>query len=572
MPAAWLVAAVMALAAGVVVVSPPPASAHAHALALVNSDSHVHTDSRGAAPKKLRLAATTAVVADLVRQVAGEDAAITQLVPNGADPHSWEPTLRDTREVAHADAVFSNHLLLEEQSLIRTIDANIARPERHIHLAEEAKKYGAHLIQLVEDPSLNTVWLGMRVRAQGERAAGPARAAQEARIRVDGIRGPGTMAAYLTGTFGQPQIYLTNAPGEKVANSVALPLNAHTHMSWAFTKPGVYHMRVSAELAPSPGAPQTRTLPPKDVTFAVGIDPAQAGVAHTTVIDAGHMDLSANWDAGRIEFYGDRVDGKQGEDAYDPAKTVVAVPNVALAEIPANPAYRFLGSAGDKAYILAQAVLGKHVHGEIDPHVWQSVGNAKAMVQVVRDTLVALDPASSSAYRKRARDYLARLDRLDDYVRQVIGAIPPSHRHLVTTHDAYGYLGWDYGLQITGFVTPNPGIEPSTTDIVRLSRTLRDLQVPAVFIEPVLATHARDLVQAATASSRRVCTLYGDTFTDQVGSYVAMMAANAYNLKVCLDPEGGAPARFSDVEAGPDPAAAAIASHPLGGSTQKGQL
>ncbi|MFC2777206.1 MAG: metal ABC transporter substrate-binding protein, partial [Pauljensenia sp.] len=46
---------------------------------------------------ELRVVATTGILADLVRNVAGDRAHVTQMVPNGADPHSWEPSLRTIR-------------------------------------------------------------------------------------------------------------------------------------------------------------------------------------------------------------------------------------------------------------------------------------------------------------------------------------------------------------------------------------------------------------------------------------------------------------------------------------------
>ena len=62
----------------------------------------------------------------------------------------------------------------------------------------------------------------------------------------------------------------------------------------------------------------------------------------------------------------------------------------------------------------------------------------------------------------------------------------------------------------------------------------------------------RDLIEAAGATGRRVCTLYGDTFTPSAHSYVEIMASNAYNLKVCLDPNNAPPARFGE-DATPSP-------------------
>ena len=73
-------------------------------------------------------------------------------------------------------------------------------------------------------------------------------------------------------------------------------------------------------------------------------------------------------------------DGSHGggavhQEVYDPATTVIEVPNKALKQVPSGRGYRFLGRPGDEVYQLPQAVLGRHVHGEIDPHLWQDVGN-----------------------------------------------------------------------------------------------------------------------------------------------------------------------------------------------------
>ena len=67
---------------------------------------------------------------------------IKTLMRRGADPHSYEPTLHNTRDIAYADAVFTNGLLLEPQALTRTIDAT-ARPQaRVVALAEQTQRFG----------------------------------------------------------------------------------------------------------------------------------------------------------------------------------------------------------------------------------------------------------------------------------------------------------------------------------------------------------------------------------------------------------------------------------------------
>ncbi len=57
--------------------------------------------------------ATYSVIADLARQVAGDRAQVSSLVPPGTDPHTYEPRPGDLRRVAEAHLVFYNGLNLE---------------------------------------------------------------------------------------------------------------------------------------------------------------------------------------------------------------------------------------------------------------------------------------------------------------------------------------------------------------------------------------------------------------------------------------------------------------------------
>jgi manganese/zinc/iron transport system substrate-binding protein len=57
--------------------------------------------------------ATTTVVADLVRQVAGDRVAIDCLMAAGIDPHSYKATPRDADRLARADLVVASGLHLE---------------------------------------------------------------------------------------------------------------------------------------------------------------------------------------------------------------------------------------------------------------------------------------------------------------------------------------------------------------------------------------------------------------------------------------------------------------------------
>ncbi|MGL5930256.1 MAG: anchored repeat ABC transporter, substrate-binding protein, partial [Dermatophilaceae bacterium] len=318
----------------------------------------------------LRVVTTTGILADLVREVAGPDVEVTALVPDGADPHSFEPTLGSIRDVVRADVAFSNYLMLEERSVISAIDANLAPGARHVFLAEAAPAHGAEVITLVEQPALDSIWLGVRV--QGTPAGVATSRASEVRIRATEVDGPGDLAAYLTETFGRPHPYVSSADGitpdaGEDVDSITLPTAAHTHMSWAFTRPGIYRLGLSADLA---AAPDTQTMPVATgtLTFAVGVDPRSVPeLRGAEVLDHGHADVTVDLSTRRLMLRVEDQPDSRVDTGEVPAReiaaddAVVAVPSRTLTTVPADPAFRFIARPGTPVHQLPQSVLGRHV-------------------------------------------------------------------------------------------------------------------------------------------------------------------------------------------------------------------
>jgi anchored repeat ABC transporter substrate-binding protein len=500
------------------------------ALALVACTSPYESTSNDG---RMSVVTTTGILADLARNVTGDLADVSSLVPETGDPHSYEPTPVDATRVSQADVTFTNHLLLEEQRLIKTIDANAPEGAPNISLAEAAESYGANVIPLVKDIGLDVLWLGLRVRGTGE-SYGATRTSDVV-MRATDLRGPGELYAYLVQSLGAPEIYFGSGDGFDASDSTSLPPAAHTHLNWAFTEPGVYELTLESSVENADG--DQVDVGEGTFTFAVGVNPRTAVPGKgRTVLDAGHTDVTVDLDTGEMYAYSDPEVGTN-QVVVPASEAVIDVPNRALEEIPSDPRFRFLGEGGDQVHQLPQAVIGKHVHGEIDPHLWQDVDNARSYVQLMRDTFKDVDPDNASAYDANAAAYLDELDELDAYVAEQIGELRPADRQLITTHEAFAYLADAYGLTVAGFVVPNPAQEPSAEQVRTLSDTIRNLEVPAVFLEPSLAARASVLTQVASDQGVETCTIYGDAFDEVVTSYVEMMRHNADEVARCL---GGA--------------------------------
>ena len=155
-------------------------------------------------------------------------------------------------------------------------------------------------------------------------------------------------------------------------------------------------------------------------------------------------------------------------------------------------------------------------------------------VERIRDMLIGLDPAGQAVYEANAAAYLEQLGNLDREMESAVQAIPPERRKLVTFHDAYAYLAARYGLEVVGVVVPSPGQEPSAQDIARLTETIRDEGVPAVYTEPEFNSDV--LGAAASEAGVRVLDLLSDAYADGVHSYVELMR---YDLKQLQEGLGG---------------------------------
>jgi len=182
-----------------------------------------------------------------------------------------------------------------------------------------------------------------------------------------------------------------------------------------------------------------------------------------------------------------------------------------------------------------------------DPHVWMDVAGWMRAVEVVADRLSEFDPAHADDYRANAEAYLARLRELDSYVRRVIGSIPEDRRVLVTAHDAFGYMGRAYGLEVRGIQGFSTESEAGVQDIERLIDFLVEREIPAVFVETSVADkNVRALVEGARARGHTV-RIGGELFSDAMGpagtykgTYIGMIDHNATTITRALG--GAAPA------------------------------
>jgi zinc/manganese transport system substrate-binding protein len=144
-----------------------------------------------------------------------------------------------------------------------------------------------------------------------------------------------------------------------------------------------------------------------------------------------------------------------------------------------------------------------------DPHAWHNLANTELYIANITKALIAADPANTADYERNSQAYLKQVYALLAEAKAKLGSLPPGNRKIVTSHDAFGYLGQAYGIEFMAPQGLSTEREPSAAEVAALITQIRQAKVKAVFMENI--KDARLLKQIADESGAQIGgTLYSD--------------------------------------------------------------
>jgi len=171
--------------------------------------------------------------------------------------------------------------------------------------------------------------------------------------------------------------------------------------------------------------------------------------------------------------------------------------------------------------------------GHPDPHVWMDVSLWIRCLDDFARRLGDFDPANRELYVANATRYGEELRAVhEDGVNQ-IESIPAANRVLVTSHDAFGYFGRAYGIEVRGVQGISTESEAGLQQINQLVDLLVDRKLPAVFVESSVPRKSIEAVVAGAAARQQKVEVAGPLFADAMGeegtpegTYAGMMRHN----------------------------------------------
>ncbi|UZD46675.1 metal ABC transporter solute-binding protein, Zn/Mn family [Peribacillus frigoritolerans] len=170
---------------------------------------------------------------------------------------------------------------------------------------------------------------------------------------------------------------------------------------------------------------------------------------------------------------------------------------------------------------------------EHDPHVWFDVKLWIVAAEAVKKELIAKDPDHEAEYRENYEEYVLQLEELDKYVHEEINKVPEEQRVLVTAHDAFGYYGQSYGLDVRGLQGINTLSEYGSKDVTDMRNYLVENKIKAIFIESSVPRKAIEAVIQGAGNQGHKVEIGGELFSDAMGergteegTYIGMVRHN----------------------------------------------
>jgi len=197
-----------------------------------------------------------------------------------------------------------------------------------------------------------------------------------------------------------------------------------------------------------------------------------------------------------------------------------------------------LGDAIDQDQLL------KDEEGVIDPHIWFNIDLWQAGLNQAVEELKKYAPEYADEFEANKQAYFEEMNKLKQWATETLEKIPASQRVLVTAHDAFGYFGEMFNIEVIGLQGLSTEDEVGVSDIQATVDLLVAKKVPAVFVESSVNPDAIKAVIEGAKKAGVEVKLGGELFSDAMGeagspegTYLGMYRHNVETIYSALSGE-----------------------------------
>lgn len=154
-----------------------------------------------------------------------------------------------------------------------------------------------------------------------------------------------------------------------------------------------------------------------------------------------------------------------------------------------------------------------------DPHVWFDVSIWSKVITIISNEIQRFDPKNAAIYQQNTEQYLASLNTLHNEVIQRIKEIPNDQRVLITAHDAFGYFGRAYDIEVRGLQGLSTATDFGLRDIAEITDLIIDRDIKAIFVETSVSDKAINAVLSGANEKGHEVIIGGYLFSDAMGAF-----------------------------------------------------
>jgi zinc transport system substrate-binding protein len=159
----------------------------------------------------------------------------------------------------------------------------------------------------------------------------------------------------------------------------------------------------------------------------------------------------------------------------------------------------------------------------VDPHIWLSPQNAKAIVINICNALVAIDKDSEQYYTTRRDAFCRELDHLHHKIVQMLKK--RKTKTFLVYHASWQYFARDYGFQQIS-IEAN-GKEPTAQNIVSVIHAAREHNVTTVFVSPQFSTKSADVIAGEIGGTVTSIDPLAHNYLENIGEVARLLSRAA---------------------------------------------
>ena len=136
--------------------------------------------------------------------------------------------------------------------------------------------------------------------------------------------------------------------------------------------------------------------------------------------------------------------------------------------------------------------------GAVNPHTFVGLSTTIQKVYTIANKLAELDPDNAIEYRKNARNYAKKFRLMKRKAMLTLGDLDTSGMKVATTHNAYGYLLQEFGVDVAAVIEPAHGVEPSASQLQETIEKIKQSGIDVLFYELNMPNRYVDTIEKAT--------------------------------------------------------------------------